>query len=591
MGIKQMNIKTTNRKRHQILPLLSRLLYTALLFLIIATASSQAQLQESSETKVRMPKLADSNMANELISVNFDKMEIRDIIKTVSDITGINFIVDDSVQGTVTVMSPAKIRLADLYEFLQSILEVKGFAAVPAGNLVKIVPRAEALKRSPTVRTSAEASEIPAGDSIATQIISLEYADVAEVSQIIKPLLSNGSQMSTYAKTNTILITDTSSNISHVAKVIQKLDLMAKQLDIERPRQANNVHVVYLKNATAKETAQSLNQALANLKISSNAPGTNYQPVSVSADEGTNALIITATTQDFSLINQIIEKLDIVRESVLVEMLIVEVSQDSLREIGIDWSTLDQAVEGSVRLFGGTNFGVREGFVAGDLEGLAVGAWKKNGTETTIGPILQALDKVSGVNILSTPHILTSNHHKAKIIVGENIPYVMQSRITETEPQTPTVIKTFEYKDVGIMLEITPHISQGGLVRLEIDSQFTKLVESVSTASNDTPTTAKREAQTVVSMNNGSTVVIGGLIRDDKVTVLKKIPLVGDIPVLGGLFQWKKDQVQKTNLLIFLTPHIVASQQELDKLTEQKKQQMESAATGINGDNVNFNNK
>jgi len=117
-------------------------------------------------------------------------------------------------------------------------------------------------------------------------------------------------------------------------------------------------------------------------------------------------------------------------------MLIVEVSQDSLREIGVDWATMDEAVEGSVRAFGGTNFGIREGFLSGDLEGLAIGAWKQNGTDTMLGPILHALDKVSGVNILSTPHILTSNHHKAKIIVGENIPYVMQSRITETDPQT-----------------------------------------------------------------------------------------------------------------------------------------------------------
>jgi len=101
------------------------------------------------------------------------------------------------------------------------------------------------------------------------------------------------------------------------------------------------------------------------------------------------------------------------------------------------------------------------------------------------------------------------------------------------------------------MLEITPHISQGGLVRLEIASQFTKLVESITTASSDTPTTAKREAQTVVSMNDGSTVVIGGLIRDDKIEVVKKVPFVGDIPYLGWLFKWKRDQLQKTNLLIF----------------------------------------
>ena len=184
-----------------------------------------------------------------------------------------------------------------------------------------------------------------------------------------------------------------------------------------------------------------------------------------------------------------------------------------------------------------------------------------------------SLEKTSGVNILSTPHILTSNHNKARIIVGENRPFVIQSRITETDPSTPTVIRTFEYKDVGITLEITPHISQGGLVRLEIDSQFIKLVETVTT-STDTPTTAKREAQTVVSMNSGSTVIIGGLMRDDKVTIEKKIPLVADIPLIGNLFKFQRDRLQKTNLLIFITPYILDSQQDLEQITQKKKQEM-----------------
>jgi general secretion pathway protein D len=302
------------------------------------------------------------------------------------------------------------------------------------------------------------------------------------------------------------------------------------------------------------------------------------QNVQVTADEGTNALIITASAQDFEVIAEIIEKLDIVREQVLVEMLIMEVSEDSLKEIGIDWATLDEAVVNSVRFFGATNFGPRVDFVSGDLEGLAVGMWKGAGTDARIGAILHALQKQSDVNILSTPHITTSNHNKAKIIVGENRAFTMQSRITEaTDPITPTVIKTFEYKDVGISLELTPHISQDGFVRLEINSEFTKLIEDVTAPSTDTPTTAKRQAETIVSMNSGSTVVIGGLIRDDKTTIEKKIPLVGDIPLVGGLFRYQKDQLQKTNLLIFITPYILSSQEDLEQITEKKKQEIAPA--------------
>jgi general secretion pathway protein D len=615
------------------------------------------------ERTVNLPILDKPGMADELISVNFDQVDIRIMLKTIGDITGINFVVDDSVKGTVTVMSPTKIRLGEIYKVLESILEVKGYAAVPSGDLVKIVPRAEAAKHNLQVRVGSDPAEIPKNDSLVTQIIPLKYASATEVSQIIKPLLATGSHMATYPRTNSILITETSANIHHIAEIIQKLDVtgskeqvgviglthasaqvlseqitqimqqskgtsseagrsnstpqietdmkilpdvrtnslvvvanaqdtktierLAKQLDIQRPVGVNNVHVVYLKNAQAKETATSLTGALTNLRIAGALETT--QQVQVTADEGTNALIIAASAQDFEVISGIVEKLDIVREQVLVEMLIMEVSEEGLKEIGVDWATLDQAVEGSARGFASTNFGPRVDFVNGDLEGLSVGAWKKSGSKTNIGAIITALEKQTGVNILSTPHIMTSNHHKAKIIVGENVPFVTQSRITETTDLiTPTVIKTFEYKDVGISLEIVPHISQGGLVRLEIDSEFTKLVESA--VSSDTPTTAKRQAQTVVSMNSGSTIVIGGLIRDDKTTIKKKVPLLGDLPLLGGLFRYDKDELQKTNLLIFITPYVMTGQQDLENITEKKRDEMKPEIEELQKDTADKKN-
>ena len=610
-----------------------------------------AEEQPFSEKAVNLPKLDKPGMADELIYVNFDQVDIRVMLKTIGEITGINFIVDDSISGTVTVMSPTKIRLGEIYEVLESILDVKGYAAVPAGtgDLVKIIPRAEAVKRNLRVRIGNNPLEIPKNDSLVTQIIPLEYADVTEVSQIVKPLLATGLHMATYPRTNSILITDTSSNIHHIAKIIYNLDVpdskeqvtiiglkyasaqvlsdqvtrimeknqvvstqtgrsrttpmidtgmkvlpdvrtnslivvanaqnteliegLVERLDTQRPHGADNVHVVYLENAPAKEVAESLTGALANLRITGALEAT--QQIQVTADDGTNALIIATSAQDFEVIAEIIEKLDIVREQVLVEMLIMEVSEDGLKEIGIDWATLDQPVEDNVRFFGATNFGPRVDFASGDLEGLAFGAWRGSGSNVRIGSILHALEKQSGVNILSTPHITTSNHSKAKIIVGENRPFVTQSRITETTDLiTPTVIKTFEYKDVGISLEMTPHISQSGLVRLEIDSEFSKLIEDVTSPSTDTPTTAKRQAQTVVSMNSGSTIVIGGLIRDDKTTIKKKIPLLGDLPLVGGLFRFQRDRLQKTNLLIFISPYVMRSQEDLEQITERKKEEM-----------------
>jgi len=611
--------------------------------------------QTPAGSDVNLAAFKREDMADELISVNFNHVDIRMMLKTIGDITGINFVVDDEVKGTVTVMSPTKIRLGEVYKVLESVLEVKGYAAVPSGNLVKIVPRAKAAKRSLKVRVGADPSQIPRDDSLVTQIIPLTFADAVQVSQIVRPLLTDGSHLATYPRTNSILITDTSSNIHHIAKIIKRLDVtgseqqvtvvsleyasaevlseqimhimeksksvsasdrrksageadigikivpdsrtnclivvanaqdtarienLAAELDVQRPRRANNVHVVYLKNAPAKETAKSLNDALVNLR-SAGALEVSQQ-VQVIADEGTNALIITASAQDFEVISEITEKLDIVREQVLVEMFIMEVTEESLKEIGIDWATVDQAVAGSMRFFGQTNFGPRVDFASGSLQGLSVGTWRKTGSTTNIGTVLTALEKKSGVNILSTPHIMTSNHSKARIVVGENRPFVIESRITESDPATPTVIKTYEYKDVGISLELTPHISQGGMVRLEIESEFTKLVEDVSSSStSETPTTAKRQAQTVVSMQSGSTVVIGGLIRDDKVTLKKKVPLLGDIPIIGELFKYDKDKLQKTNLLLFITPYVLSSQNDMERMKYLKEQEMERATEGL----------
>ena len=601
---------------------------------------------------VNMPLLQEPGMADEMVTINFDGVDVRDVLKTVGEITGINFIPAESVQGTVTVMSPTPIRLGDIYAFLQTILDVHGYAAVATEHAVKVVPKADAAKSSLHVRIGADPAYIPRNDAIVTQIMPLVYADATEVKQIIQPILSTGAQLATYARTNSIMVTDTSANIHYIAQIVQRLDVegsretvhlfplthasahvlsehitqilqktkttavpagrartappqregptvlpdertnslivvatpqdaemvaqLAEQLDIERPTGTDNIHLVYLKNADANEVAPSLEAALASMRLTGAVEAT--QQVQITADGSTNSLIVVASPQDYEVLTKIVEKLDIIREQVLVEMMILEVTEEGLREIGVDWATLDEAVANSVRGFGLTNLGPRVDFVSGDYEGLAVGAWKGSGDGVQIAAILKALQRESSVNILSTPLIVTSNHRRAKIVVGENRAFVVQSRITETTDFiTPTVIQSYEYKDVGITLEITPHVSQGGLIRLNLDTEFTKLLEDVSAPSPETPTTAKRTAQTVVTMNSGATIVIGGLIRDDTTKVQTKVPLVGDMPLVGPLFRSQRDLSQKTNLLIFITPHVMASQEQLLEMTEKKRQQMAPA--------------
>jgi len=609
----------------------------------------------ATESLVHMPLLSEPGTADNLISLDFDQADIRIFIKTVGHLTGINFLIDDNVRGTVTLISPTKIRIGEVYRILESVLQIKGYAAVPAGQIVKIVPRAEATKSNLAIRVGNNPELIPVDDSLVTQIIPLRFAEATEISSVLSSLVSTGSQITTYPKTNTIILTDTSSNIHRIARIVQEFDIEGAQeniivirlkygsartiseqitqimqrsrviprtrsartvppgtndmlkilpddrtnslvivanpndiemirdlvtkLDVERPLEASNVHVLYLKHAEAKEVEKSLSAVLG--KLSTGVTGKSLEPLQITADESTNSLIVVASPQDYTTIEDMIEKLDIVREQVLVEFQIIEASEDVLKKIGVDWATLDEAISDSVRGFGFTNLGPRIEAASGNLEGLGVGVFKKAGDETKIGAILNMLEKHSGINVLSTPHILTSNHQEATIIVADNVPYVKQSRVTETDLLAPTAIRTFDFKDVGIELKVTPHVSQGGFVRLEIDASFTKLIEGATGLGSETPTTAQRKAQTVISIMSGTTVVIGGLMRDDKENVEKKIPLLGDIPLLGGLFKVNKDRIQKTNLLLFITPHVLADREDLIKITELKQQQtLNSANSG-----------
>ncbi len=613
----------------------------------------------SDSSSVDMPLLSEPGAADKMISLDFDQANIRVFIKTIGQLTGINFLIDDNVRGTVTLACPTQIRLGEAYKILESVLQIKGYAAVPAGKIVKIIPRAEAAKGNLTIRVGDDPNSIPVDDSLVTQIVLLHFADASDISGLLAPFVSAGGNVTTYPKTNTVIITDTSSNIHRIVKLIREIDIegakdnisvirlkygsaqiisgqltqimqsnvtapasrgvrtasagagavatkilpdertnslfvvgnpndvdmiksLVAKLDVERPTESGNIHVVYLKHAEAATVEKSLSAVVG--KLSSKVTDKTSDILQINADASTNSLIVVASAQDFEIIENMIEKLDIVREQVLVDFQIVETTKDILQEIGVDWTTLDAASSNSVRGFGYTNLGPRVEAVSGDLEGLGVGAFKKIGDSTQIAVILKALEKRSGVNILSAPHVLTSNHQKATIVAGENVPYIKQSRVTETDLQAPTAIQTYDFKDVGVELGVTPHISQGGLVRLEIEASFSKLIEGTTGLSSSTPTTAQRKINTVVSIASGTTIVIGGLMRDDKETIITKVPLLGDIPLIGGLFRFSKDTNLKTNLLLFITPHVLAEQQDLVEITKLKQQQQEQPQEQNSGD-------
>ncbi len=341
-----------------------------------------------------------------------------------------------------------------------------------------------------------------------------------------------------------------------------------------------SVHVYTLENTSAEEMAKVLRglvskpaarggrvkQASRGVGASGRAIGELRGPTQVLADKATNSLIITATDNDYEIIKAVIQKLDRKRRQVFVEAVVLEMRADKFRELGTDlgavfgYTTPNQGLAA----IGGFNQDPNDLIALSRVPGVEVGTVNVRG-------LLKALQSADDVNILSTPQILTSDSQKAEIVVAENIPFPgAQSQTTGGNVQT-----TIERKDVGVILRLTPKVLENDLVRLDVYQEISSVTETSQSVGNTVlgPTTNKRSANTTVVVRDGQAVVIGGLIRDNAVVTERKIPLLGDIPLLGWLFKVQSKRLEKTNLMIFLTPHIVKTQRDLDEIRLEKTTQ------------------
>ncbi len=334
------------------------------------------------------------------------------------------------------------------------------------------------------------------------------------------------------------------------------------------------VYVYQLKNMKTEEMAKVLRGLVAKpagrRKPGQRASRGLSNQVQILTDKETNTLIITATQEDYETLKEVIEKLDKKRRQVYVEAIVMELSADKFKELGTDFSG---AFGGRLEVFGSRD---ALGFFGG-VNGLDIASLTSAAASgIAIAPaniqlILRALKSSSDVNILSTPQILTTDKQKAEIVVAQNVPFPgAQSQTTGGNVQT-----TIERKDVGIILRLTPDVLDNERVQMDVYQEISSVVESVVTSEGENlgPTTNKRSAETTVVVKDGQTVVIGGLIRDNLISVDRKVPFLGDIPLLGWLFHFKSDRVEKTNLMIFLTPHIILNEEELAEIKDRKSKE------------------
>jgi general secretion pathway protein D len=434
-----------------------------------------------------------------------------------------------------------------------------------------------------------------------TDIIKLRYGVAEDVVRMLDQLAKSEAKQSGGGEAEVLLVADPRTNSvlvsgdelerARIAKLVKYLDTPLEQ--------SGNVKVVYLEYAQATELADVLTRVMQNIDRLDTSEG-GKQPrnsgtaATIEADEGTNALIITADTDEMAALEAVIHRLDIRRAQVLVEAIIVEMEVIDGQDLGLQWLFADQSGAFGSNINAGDararniaaavlpdnstdttttdgdfNLGALAGALAG-TPGLSMG-WgqiDKDGLSMTV--ILSALKEQTNANILSTPSLLTLDNQEAYITVGQNVPFVTGS-YTNTGgggdgAQNP--FQTIERENVGITLTVTPHVNEGDSVVLDITQEVSSLT-GLSVIASDLITN-ERKIQTKVMAQNNRVVVLGGLIKDDVQDGSQKVPFLGDIPYLGRLFRTDAVKVTKTNLLIFIRPTIIRDNEELAGATADK---------------------
>ena len=429
-------------------------------------------------------------------------------------------------------------------------------------------------------------------------IIPLRHASAVDVADTISRLMAEPARpndptsrftITADARSNSILVrAGDRSRMFRVRQLIAMLDSPTSS--------GGNIHVIYLKNAVAVKLAEVLRAIYSGEgKPAAAAAPTPSSPLArpqqaatqsaalspgiIQADPATNAIIITAPDPIYNNLRAAVEKLDTRRAQVYVEALIAEVGLDKSAEFGIQWQTLTGASKDSLQGFGGTNFGdASQNIVSLSADpsrtgpGLNVGI--VNGTVTlpgigeilNINALVRALEQDANSNILATPTLLTLDNEEAKIVIGQNVPIVSGQYAVTASAATPTPFQTIERQDVGVTLRIKPQISEGDAVRLNLHQEVSSIQEQTQSGL----ITSKRSVDSTVLVDDGQIVVIGGLIQTDLKDGEQKVPVLGDLPILGPLFRYSTRSRVKTNLMVFLRPTLLRNPESARSLTNDR---------------------
>lgn len=566
--------------------------------------------------------------------ITMQQADIRAFINNVSIVTGKTFIVDPRVQGKVTISSEQSLSKGEVFEVFKDVMRVHGYT---------LIRTATGDFRVTLIQGAAQDAPFTTGNGFngrfATTVVKLSSTDAAEAARLIKPVMHSQGQLTASPGGNVLVITDFPENLRKAREIITALDVTDSQVETFRltnlsaidaeealkalggakpgyrvvaveatnsiivegkaadlaklrpiitsmdvgsasPRGA--VSVVPLRFADGQEIIELLTALLpAFTEEGKPAPTVAYEP-------GSNTLVISASGDTQEALEQIIRRLDVRRPQVLVEAIIVEISDTAAKELGVEFalaglngnavpllsSSFTRAAPDILGL-AGVIAGADDGFDATEqaaavssLVGLDGGIAGIGGIsdDTLFAAVVNALETDEDSNILSMPFVTTLDNVPATFLVGQEIPIATgQSLLTGTGTVNP--FTTFERQEVGIQLDVLPQISEGDVIRLEIRQEVSSVSGALTSIAGDFVTN-KRQIETTVLANDKEIIVLGGLLEDNEEISLSKVPILGDIPVVGKAFQSKGKSRVKTNLMVFLRPTIIRNASDARPLTQ-----------------------
>jgi|GEM_PF-208860 len=628
---------------------------------------------------------------------NFPDADIMDIAKTLGRLTGKNFILDKDVKGRVTIISNSPITVSDAWRAFLTSLDMNGLAIVPTGKYLRIMRQNDAKGKNIRLYSSAKA---PNTDALVTKIFKIKYISAKDLENVIRTYANMGARIYGFEQTNTLIITDTGSNIEKIAKMIAFLDVESFDAGIEvipvkyasavelqklidsllpgqptatpgrpgfpggfsrnaanftarRTRQggfintiipdertntlivhanpkgaeevrelvarldrklpaaamgSGKVHVLYLQFADAEEMAKTLNNFSQTQTTKTgargfpgNMTGIGMNPnqeslfegqIKVSPDKTTNSLVITASPSDYATLRRVINKLDIPRDQIYVEVVIMEMSMSRNNQFaanvvdGKHGTTIAPTTDLFKMLVDPSQAATQQGLVlrfgtkdTTDYTISTAGSTSQTVKIPNLAAMVKALQTYSGANILATPQLMTMDNEEATFESTDKVP-VPQINNAGLGIQTTS----YNYMSVPISIKIKPQLNKiSNFIKLGIKAKISDF--SNRSTNMDAPATLERNAETSVMVADGDTVVLGGLVRDKTTEAINKVPLLGDIPIVGWLFKSRTSTVDKTNLMLFITPRIMRQPENvranLDRKLKERDEFVEKAFGGV----------